>query len=118
MLPFDPINKIGSLRVDFSGSNRIVQCAFCRIAIYDVVRGYPSIIHKKLSTDCPYSLEERYDAERSFCCVCLIKSHQVLYRPCNNLTVCAECDQTSFSIDNSCPICRSEISRRIYVIKP
>lgn len=103
----------------WTGSNRIVQCAFCRLAVDGQLKNHPSETHSLLSPDCPYANEERFIVERHLCCVCLVQTHQMLYLPCNHLAVCVSCDNTLSRLgQENCPVCRTSIDGRIKVIKP
>ncbi|XP_053214885.1 uncharacterized protein LOC128398093 [Panonychus citri] len=103
----------------WTGSNRIVQCAFCRLAIDGKLSKLPGEVHNHFSPDCPYANKDSYEAERHLCCVCLFKTTQVLYSPCNHLAVCCSCDSTLKRLgQESCPICRRNVQCRIKVIRP
>ena len=103
----------------WTGSLKIIQCAYCRIAIDGRLRVNPLIIHRQLSPECPFLSEDKFDAERNLCCVCLTKSQSILYMPCAHLACCADCDHIlSLKSSRLCPICRTKIEKRIIVIKP
>lgn len=102
----------------WTGFERVVQCAFCRIAFDGKLPGHPIIAHKKLSPDCPFIAESTFETDRNKCCVCLTKTHSILYLPCAHLAVCTDCDEVLLRNKKPCPICRAIITKRISVMKP
>ena len=51
----------------WTGSLKVIQCAYCRIAIDGRLRIHPLIVHKQLSPECPFLSEEKFEAERNLC---------------------------------------------------
>lgn len=102
--------------------NRIVQCAFCRVAIESKRLTLPVFAHKEFSPNCPFINGEKYDIEGSFCSICLVRPPKILYYPCRHLCSCVDCD---FKLagrkkleEQKCPICRGTPSVKIYCIAP
>uniref|UniRef100_A0A158P5L4 RING-type domain-containing protein n=1 Tax=Tetranychus urticae TaxID=32264 RepID=A0A158P5L4_TETUR len=103
----------------WTGHGKVIQCAFCRLGTEGPMPFTPNYFHKILSPFCPFMTEESYDIERSFCCVCLVKNHNVLYLPCSHIAVCDSCDNQLFrNSSRNCPLCRTKIEKRIFCILP
>uniref|UniRef100_A0A158P582 RING-type domain-containing protein n=1 Tax=Tetranychus urticae TaxID=32264 RepID=A0A158P582_TETUR len=102
----------------YTGFQRTIQCAFCRLAT-DSRRPSSQIkLHHELSPNCPFLNHEKYDIERNFCVVCLVQNAKILYVPCHHLSVCNTCDEKMKSEEQCCPICRMKISNKITCISP
>ena len=95
----------------------MIYSAGCTIAAYFAYRAY------QRQKEAEQRADEILNMDNAWQCVsCLDNEKTVVYLPCNHLAVCQKCDQqmSQSNLENpnqmeSCPICRSQIMKRVNV---